>query len=233
MALRAMFRPIILVGYTVPQPWAADVHICRLFFVIVVASDSSYTSSMAVRRRLHLSGSALVFVTTTVTNWEHAFRLPAIAHCAIKQLGEAVAHFDAQLVGYVLIPSHLHAMIGLPRVEKLPKLMQSYKILTSKRIKGLNCQEYTGRFWREGLFHFWKPRYDDQVIFSEEQFATKMEYIHNNPVKAGLVNDPLDWPYSSAVDWLSGGTGLLPIEKEFGGLVDGRADVDICLARKF
>ncbi len=45
---------------------------------------------------------------------------------------------------------------------------------------------------------FWKARFDDEVIRNEEMLRTKLAYIHNNPVKAGLVNQAEDYPYSSA-----------------------------------
>jgi len=46
-----------------------------------------------------------------------------------------------------------------------------------------------------------------------------MDYIHNNPVKAGLVASAVDWKYSSAVDWLTDKDGLAKIDKEYHWLV--------------
>jgi len=53
------------------------------------------------------------------------------------------------------------------------------------------------------------------VVTSQEQFRIKLDYIHNNPVKAGLVSDACRWPYSSVSDWLSDRAGLLRVDKEF------------------
>ena len=44
----------------------------------------------------------------------------------------------------------------------------------------------------------WASRFDDVAIFSESQFRVKLDYIHNNPVKAGLAKTPEGYPYSSA-----------------------------------
>jgi hypothetical protein len=59
-------------------------------------------------------------------------------------------------------------------------------------------------FDHNGRFVFWKQRFDDLVIWLEKQFRIKVDYIHNNPVKAGLVERAVDYPYSSARDWLTG-----------------------------
>jgi len=62
---------------------------------------------------------------------------------------------------------------------------------------------------------FWKPRFDDLIIWSEKQFRIKVNYIHNNPVKAGLVERPIDYAFSSATDWLLDKPGLVPVDKEW------------------
>ncbi len=59
-----------------------------------------------------------------------------------------------------------------------------------------------------------EARFDDLIIQTESQLKIKMEYIHNNPVKAGLVQKAEDWMYSSAADWLTSGSGLIKIDKE-------------------
>ena len=45
-------------------------------------------------------------------------------------------------------------------------------------------------------------RFDNVLVYSPKAFRTKLEYIHNNPVKAGLVGKPEDWKYSSARNYL-------------------------------
>ncbi len=169
---------------------------------------------MPVRRRFNQTGPGLVFVTTTVVDWLAVFSVPDAAHVALDQLGSAIRHFDASLVAYVLMPSHLHLLLGLRGLERLSQFMQSYKILTSKRVKLLDLDEFAGRLQVKGRFRLWMPRFDDLVITSDEQFKVKIEYIHNNPVKAGLVSDAPEYAYSSASDWLDGRPGLLRIDKE-------------------
>ncbi|MBN1212807.1 MAG: transposase [candidate division Zixibacteria bacterium] len=169
---------------------------------------------MVIRKRLNIKGPALVFITTTTHNWTPFFNNDKIATIVLHQLKETIEYYDASLVSYVLMPTHLHMLLGINQIELLSKFMQSFKILNSKAVKTYlleNKKEYT----KNEPFIFWKPRFDDLIIQSDKQFRIKMEYIHNNPVKAGLVAVPSDWKYSSAGDWLDNKSGILPIDKSF------------------
>jgi putative transposase len=170
---------------------------------------------MVIRRRLPIEGKALVFVTATVTDWIPIFDNRAAAEIIIDRLSEVTEHFSVAVVGYVLMPSHLHLLLGFSQIKQLSKFMQSFKILSSKAIKQSVNSVIIGGLWRDGRFNLWKTRFDDLIIVSEEQFRTKLNYIHNNPVKAGLVSDPCDWPNSSASDWLMDRKGPLRVDKDF------------------
>ncbi len=126
------------------------------------------------------------------------------------------------IVGWVLMPTHVHLLIGLERVDELSKTMQSLKILTSKRIRaGIESGEVVlgssleSRLFYRDEFRLWQRGFDDVIIYSEKEFKIKLEYIHNNPVKAGLVTDSTAWLNSSASDWLLDRPGPLPIDKIF------------------
>jgi putative transposase len=89
------------------------------------------------------------------------------------------------------MPSHVHLLAGStaggPGVSRF---MHSFK----GRVRiNLNHKE-----------SLWQERFDDLVIKSEKQFRIKLNYIHNNPVKDGLVENVGDWPYSSFTDWQNG-----------------------------
>ena len=170
---------------------------------------------MVIRKRLNLSGRALVFVTTTVTDRLPVFGDDALARAVLDQLREAVDHYNVSLVGYVLMPSHLHTLLGFRHVEQLSRFMQSFKILSAKRIKRLDLGPFRNQLWHNANFRLWKPRFDDLAITSEEQFKIKLDYIHNNPVRAGLVSDACRWRYSSASNWLRDRAGMLKVDKEF------------------
>jgi putative transposase len=140
----------------------------------------------------------------------------SLALAAATQLREALVYYDVSSPGYVLMPTHLHVMLGLKKGELLSRFMQSYKILSSKKIKRLMPETDRLRFIGASGFSLWTPRFDDLILTSEKQFRAKLGYIHNNPLKAGLVKNACDYRFSSAADWLKGTHGLIPIDKEYG-----------------
>jgi putative transposase len=154
----------------------------------------------------------MAFVTTTVKDWTPVFSDSACAQVVLRQLEETSHYFDASIAAYVIMPSHVHALLGLREIERLSQLMQSFKSLSARRILPHLTPELRGLFGESPL---WKPRYDDLIIWSEKQFKVKVEYIHNNPVKAGLAGDASDYVFSSAQDWLTDNPGPLRIDKEW------------------
>jgi hypothetical protein len=83
----------------------------------------------------------------------------------------------------------------------------------------------------------WKDRFDDLVIESEETLRVKIEYIHNNPVRAALVSDPEDWRYSSARNYLRDDHSILPVATDWlfgsrGGATEGQPQRGIRSVRR-
>jgi REP-associated tyrosine transposase len=170
---------------------------------------------MVIRKRLKIKGQALVFITTTVNNRSPVFHDDRYSEIVMSQLKETLIHFDVSIIGFVLMPSHLHMLLGFKEIELLSKFMQSFKILSSKKIKSVLFHDTIKRLSVNGKFQFWAHRFDDLIIVSEHQFKIKLNYIHNNPVKAGLVGNVTDWNYSSASDWLTDVGGKIKIDKDF------------------
>ncbi|SYZ72353.1 conserved hypothetical protein [Candidatus Zixiibacteriota bacterium] len=156
----------------------------------------------------------MVFVTTAVANWQPIFADPEVAEICLSQLKESAQHFGVSIVGYVLMPHHLHLLLGFPDIRKLSRFMQSFKILSSKKIGELLRMK--GHLVGKENISLWQARFDDLIIVSEEQFRIKLNYIHENPVRAGLVQSATDYPYSSAGDWINEIEGRIKIDKEFG-----------------
>ena len=82
----------------------------------------------------------------------------------------------------------------------------------------MDIDEYRQLLYRSGRYSLWQRGFDDLVISSKKQFRIKLEYIHDNHVKAGLVTAAVDYPYSSASDRLGEGHGLVVIDKDFSWL---------------
>jgi putative transposase len=98
-------------------------------------------------------------------------------------LEETRRKYQFQVIGYVVMPTHIHLLLSEPADTSLSTAMQVLK----------------QRFSRTRLMeeHVWERRYYDFNVFSSQKLIEKLEYIHMNPVTAGLVNAPADWQWSS------------------------------------
>jgi putative transposase len=109
------------------------------------------------------------------------------------------------VAGYVLMPEHVHLLIGEPRVSTLAVVIQVLKQQTSRKLK------------RAGDAQFWQPRYYDFNVHNEEKRVEKLRYMHRNPVVRGLVEKPEDWPWSSFRHYATGIEGAVEIESFWTG----------------
>ena len=170
---------------------------------------------MPVLRLKNITGPGLVFVTTTAIDWHPVFKPPHIARAIAQQIAETASFLDISIVGYVVMPSHVHLLLGFPEVSLLSKAVQSFKSITSRRLRGMDLSPSEKQIMQSGSFRLWKRRFDDVIITSRMQFKRKLQYIHNNLVKAGLVEEATEWEFSSARSWLMGEVGLIKIDKEY------------------
>jgi len=157
----------------------------------------------------------MAFVTTTCVDWLPIFSHKSVAKLVTLKLGEVAGATHTSIVAYVVMPSHLHALLGFQQIQEMPKFMQRFKSLTARAIKGRKGARFSKMLYSGGEFRLWKRRFDDVIIYSEEQFRIKLDYIHNNPVNAGLVGSSTDWAFSSARDWILDEKGLIVIDKSF------------------
>lgn len=93
-----------------------------------------------------------------------------------------------ELICWCIMPNHVHTLIAPVERMYLSEIMYDWKSYTTHAInKALN---------RKGKL--WMMEYFDRFIRDNDHFQKVVNYIHNNPVKAGLVADPADWRWSSA-----------------------------------
>ena len=100
-------------------------------------------------------------------------------------------YFDGKkykLIGYVLMPNHVHILIKPLENNSLASIMHSLKSYTSHEANKI--LERTGKFWSKEYF--------DRYMRDHDHFIKTLNYVHNNPVKAGLCKKFFDWRFSSA-----------------------------------
>ena len=88
---------------------------------------------------------------------------------------------------FCVMPNHLHVLLTPAESSTLEKAVQMIKGGASYRV---GKQRKLPALWQDG-YHDWRCR-------SEEDYKKYADYVRENPVKAGLVEKPEDWPYSSA-----------------------------------
>ena len=101
------------------------------------------------------------------------------------------------IAGYVVMPEHVHLLIGEPLKGAVAAAIHALKLSVSLR-----------RTRRP----FWQTRYYDFNVFTEKKHIEKLRYMHRNPVVRGLVAKPEDWPWSSFRHYASGIEGTVEIE---------------------
>jgi len=171
--------------------------------------------TMAPLKRLHLTGPAAVFVTSAINGMRRIFDSPACAKTFLLTLRDNLEIYHVSAMAYVLMPNHFHAVLGFAEYQSMSPFIQALKSISSRRIRNVLGSEDLSYFTREGPYRLWQARYDDVILITQEQFEIKLRYIHNNPVKSGLVQYAAEWPYSSAIDWSGGRNKFVPIDREF------------------
>ena len=116
-----------------------------------------------------------------------------------KIMEEVISAAGALRLAHCLMKNHFHLAIKVAEVP-LSAIMQ--------RLLGRYAMYFNRRHDRTG--HLFQGRYWDELCKDNAQLATLIPYIHMNPVRAGFVSDPADWPWSSFHEWrLSGKNPLI------------------------
>ncbi len=111
---------------------------------------------------------------------------PAVAELVQK----ALMHFDGQryrLLAWCIMPNHVHVVVEPMAEGSLGGIVHSWKSFTAKEANRLLGRR--GPFWHKDYF--------DRYIRDEGHLARTVEYIEDNPVKAGLASTNAEWPWSS------------------------------------
>ncbi len=154
-------------------------------------------------KRLAFAGS-IHFVTTVTCVRGDVFTNEKICHEMLELFEWYRNKFSVDCLGYVLMPDHLHVVLHQEEADMLvPQLMQGFKKLTSRRCRPA----------RYPKLPLWQSRYDDVPVPGSDAVRTKLEYIHANPIRRGLVEEPEDYPWSSARDYYNEEVGIIKITK--------------------
>jgi putative transposase len=180
---------------------------------------------MPLRGRSAAQEEALWFITTTIVSFTKVFTEERYFRIAIDNLKFYREKYKFLLLGYVIMPEHVHFLLySFPNLGRISDIMRDWKWSTAFDIKEqcLNdgrdklLDEFQLNAKRNGRngYQIWMPRFDDVLIYSKNQFEIKLNYIHSNPVKRGLVDRPEDWLYSSARNYLLGDHSIMRVDTD-------------------
>ncbi len=138
--------------------------------------------------------------------------------CFAGILDQVRARFGFRLIGYVVMPEHVHLLISEPQKGNPSKALQVLKQKVSRELSQFRTESSSDRpsivfphSSAQGL-HFWQRRFYDFNVWSAAKVREKLEYMHANPVKRNLVEHPKEWPWSSWSHYEKGEAGLIAID---------------------
>jgi putative transposase len=137
-----------------------------------------------------------------------------------QELAKIRAQMDFRLIGYVVMPEHVHLLMSEPKKGTPSTVLQKLKQRVSRRLRKPTKRASAGqlqlRFGGNGeaTHPFWQDRFYDFNVYSKGKKNEKLNYMHANPVIRGLVEHPKDWPWSSWSFYRRGEPGLVRIDVE-------------------
>lgn len=160
--------------------------------------------NMGLRFPTKIHGNCF-FITTTFDDRNEYGKIKGMHEGISKSLAFNLSKYSARMIAFVLMPSHLHMILAIDG-SQLSNFMRDFKKFVAQKT-AKECGISAEKIWVRG--------YDSVALFSEKVFRQKLEYIHYNPVKAGLVETAEDWEWSSAGAYLLERDGLIPVWKDW------------------
>ena len=141
------------------------------------------------------------FITTVTRHRTQVFQDDGNIRLLIDTVSFYRQRRDFRLLGYVFMPDHFHLLV-VPEKGRVCDIMRNIKSYSANRIR--HRMQLNSRIWQSG-FH-------DHVVASTWDLEAKLDYMHMNPLRKGLVADPESYPYSSYRNLYAGGEPVLQID---------------------
>jgi putative transposase len=172
-------------------------------------------------------GRDLHFLTFSCYQREPLFNGAARCDLFLQILERVRRRYRLVVLGYVVMPEHVHLLLSEPQRETLSTAIQALKlgfVRSLPRTRGENIvvapprSRKTGETWGTPVSgiaanptRFWQARFYDFNVWTEHKRIEKLRYIHRNPVTRGLVESPQQWRWSSFRWYLCGEPGPVRI----------------------
>ena len=158
------------------------------------------------------------FLTCSVVGWLPVFTRSQCVDIVLDSWRYLQSAKRLTLTAYVVMENHLHFIAEGPELAEAVGDFKSYtarQIIDFLRARGdqtllRQLEAEKAGYKSDRQYQFWQEGSCPKQIVSDEMMEQKLDYIHNNPVRRGYVDDPTHWRYSSARDF-EGLPGLLPV----------------------
>lgn len=158
------------------------------------------------------------FITCTVNQWVDVFTRQEYIEILLQSLRYCQKNKGLEIFSWVVMTNHIHMIISTHQ-DNLSDIIRDFKKYTAKKILEAieeNPKESRKNWllWllkkEEGIL-FWQEGYHGEEIISLEFYHTKQDYIHTNPVRAGLVEKEEEYLFSSCGEIYGIRKSLLPL----------------------
>jgi len=161
--------------------------------------------------RYRANEAFVYFGTVTVLDWLPVLIESRYIDPIITSLQYCRENKGLSLYGFVIMPNHIHLIAYAD--NRLEGVIRDFKRFTASTINSLLREDgrlsilewlrknTSDRRREKGELGFWQPGFHPKALFSEDVFEQKLRYVHENPVRKGLVRRPEDWWYSSAGEY--------------------------------
>ncbi len=159
--------------------------------------------------------SAIHFITFAVVEWVDVFTRKQYRDIVLDSLKHCQEEKELLLHCWCIMSNHLHLILSAKNAD-LSDVLRDFKKFTSKEIvktieqNGIESRrDWMLRIFKEDgtknsrnkTYQFWRQDNQPQELYSAAFIFQKVNYIHNNPVEAGIVEKPEHYLYSSAKDY--------------------------------
>ena len=159
------------------------------------------------------------FVTFTVHQWVDVFTRSAYSDLMLENLRYCQQHKGLKIYAWVIMSNHCHLIISTEGF-KLSDVIRDFKKYTAKKIyEAIEKNDVESRkrwlLWllkKDDQIWFWEEGYHGEEITGKKFFDSKVNYVHNNPVRAGIVEKEEEYLLSSCGDFYGTRKGLLELE---------------------
>jgi putative transposase len=174
---------------------------------------------MAARLRRYYGAGYSHFITTSCYQRRPLLGSRRNRDLFLEVLEQVRRRYQFVVVGYVVMPEHVHLLLTEPERRDPSIVMQALKQGFARRLlcrMRSRVDPRQSNLWSAALAegHVWQRRFYDFVVFSDDRRVEKLRYMHRNPVKRGLVLEPGQWEWSSYRHYASGEPGPVVVNEQ-------------------